>query len=77
MIFLMLSGCSPGGTGDIHWASRKQVVQAAARCGIRDFKPTKAAGSWAAYVPGERPDKGPKGDCIYADLEGRGLTATR
>lgn len=76
-VCLVLSGCSPGGVGDIQWASRKQVVQAAARCGIQDFKPTQVGGGWAAYVPGERPDKGPRGDCIYADLKSRGLTATR
>lgn len=74
---LGLSGCFPGEDGDIHWASRKQVVQAAARCGIQHFEPTQAGSAWAAYVPGENPDGGPKGDCIYADLKSRGLTATR
>jgi hypothetical protein len=76
-ICLMLSGCFPGEDADIHWASRKQVVQAAARCGIQHFEPTQAGAAWAAYVPGENPDKGPRGDCIYADLKSRGLTATR
>ena len=76
-ISLMLSGCFPGDDGEIRLASRKEVVQAAARCGIQKFEPTRAGAAWAAYVPGENPDNGPKGDCIYADLKSRGLTATR
>lgn len=76
-ICLFLFGCFPGNDGDIQWATREQVVQAASRCGVHDFEPTQVGAAWAAYVPGEHPDKGPKGDCIYADLRSRGLTATR
>lgn len=75
-------GCDVSGAGrfagdEVKWASREQVVEAAARCGVRDFQPTKAGAAWAAYVPGEDPDHGPQGDCIYADLKRRGLLATR
>ena len=72
---LATSGCFAGDENS--WASRKQIVEAAARCGVPNFEPTKAGAAWAAYVDGENPDHGPKGDCIYADLKRRGLLATR
>lgn len=72
---LVTSGCFVG--DENHWASRNQIADAAARCGVPDFKPTKIGTAWAAYVDGENPDHGPKGDCIYADLERQGLQATR
>lgn len=59
------------------WATRSQVVAAAERCGVADFKPTKAGAAWAAYIDGEHPDHGPKGDCIYGELERQGLLVTR
>lgn len=74
---LILSACFPGSDGDVQWATRKQVVEAASRCGVNDFEPTQIGEAWAAYVAGENPDKGPKGNCIYADLKSQGLTATR
>lgn len=72
---LTLAACFVG--DESHWASRRHIVDAAARCGIPDFKPTKAGDAWAAYVDGENPDHGVKGDCIYADLKRQGLLATR
>lgn len=76
-VCLLLAGCFPGDDGDTHWANREQIVQAASRCGIQGFKPTQVGAAWAAYVPGESPDNGAQGDCIYADLKRQGLTATR
>ncbi len=73
---LALAGCFSGDSNE-HWADRRQVQEAAARCGVPDLKPTRAGAHWAAYVAGESPDHGPKGDCIYADLERQGLLATR
>jgi hypothetical protein len=83
-ILVLTSSCGPlgptfdpdAGEEDL-WASREQIVAAAARCGVRDLEPTRAGVHWAAYVPGERPQKGPKGDCIYKDLNGQGLQVTR
>ena len=72
---LALSGCFIGDEND--WASRKQIVATAERCGITGFEPTKAGDAWAAYVPETAPDAKRKEDCIYADLERQGLLATR
>ena len=72
---LTTAGCFAGDEND--WASRDQIVAAAARCGVRNFEPTRAGAAWAAYVAGEHPDHGPKGDCIYADLKRDGLLAPR
>lgn len=69
-----LSACTQGSEG---FATRRQVIDAAARCGVPNFKPTKAGINWAAQVDGENPNHGPKGDCIYSDLERQGLKATR
>jgi len=73
---LMLSGCFIGDDQG-GWASRGQIVDAAARCGVPDFEPTEAGAHWAAYVAGEDPDRGTKTDCIYEDLRAHGLKATR
>ncbi len=70
-----LAACFVG--DENHWASRRQIVQAALRCGVPSFQPTKVGDTWAAYVAGENPNHGPKGDCIYADLQRQGLLATR
>lgn len=65
-------------SGDMEgWASRRQIVEAAARCGVPDFKPMKAGAAWAAYVDETVPDHEAKEDCIYNDLQGQGLLATR
>jgi hypothetical protein len=74
---LVLTACFVGDEDAGKWASRRQIVDAAARCGVPNFKPTKAGAAWAAYVDGEDPDHGPKGDCIYADLKRQGKIATR
>lgn len=75
-VVLSTAGCFPG--DEFHWASRKQVVEAAERCGVRSFKPTQASeGAWAAYVDARVPDHLAKENCIYADLDRQGLMATR
>ena len=73
----VLTACFVGDENAVKWASRREIVDAAARCGVPDFRPTKAGDAWAAYVEGEDPDRGPKGNCIYADLKSQGKTATR
>jgi len=80
-MFLLAAFCSacfdPDGGEDRLWASREQIIEAAERCGVHGLEPTRAGVHWAAYVPGEKPRSGPKGDCIYNDLRSRGLQATR
>lgn len=72
----LATGCFVGDEND--WASRQDVIQAAARCGVANFEPTDApGGAYAAYVPPETPEAERKEDCIYADLERQGLLATR
>ncbi len=73
----VLTACFVGDENAGKWASRQEIVDAAARCGVPDFRPTKAGDAGAAYVAGEDPDRGPKGSCIYADLKSRGKTAPR
>jgi hypothetical protein len=70
-------GFDPHAGEDELWATPEQIVAAAERCGVRDFKPTKANARWAAYVPGEDVQTGVKTSCIYADLARQGLQATR
>lgn len=74
LVTSMSSGC--GGVQE-GFATRRQIVEAAARCGVPNLKPTKAGINWAAYVEGEDPDDGPKGNCIYTVLARQGLRATR
>lgn len=73
----VLTACFGGDENAGKWASRREIVDAAARCGVPDFRPTKAGDGWAAYVEGEDPDRGTKGNCIYADLKSQGKIATR
>ena len=70
-----LGGCFVGDEND--WASRREIVEAAERCGVSDFEPTEAGAAYAAYVPAGVPDAKAKEDCIYADLRGQGLLVTR
>lgn len=72
---LSSAGCFYG--DENNWASRKQITEAASRCGIADFQPTRAGVAWAAYVDKAVPDQKAKEDCIYSDLAGQGLLATR
>jgi hypothetical protein len=78
-LLLLTASCGfdPDAGEDELWASPVQIVEAAARCDVHDLKPTRAGVHWAAYVPGEKPQEGPKGDCIYKDLHAQGLQATR
>ncbi|MDH4745111.1 hypothetical protein OMP43_13905 [Sphingomonas sp. CBMAI 2297] len=59
------------------WATKAQIVEAAERCGMTDFKPIKAGAAWAAYVPKNVSNHAAKEDCIYNDLRGQGLLVTR
>jgi hypothetical protein len=79
IILLLATSCGwdPDAGEDALWASPEQIIQAAERCGIRDFKPTKANARWAAYVPDEDVWKGTKTNCIYDDLQAQGLQVTR
>ena len=72
---LTLAGCFFGDEND--WASRSDIVEAAERCGVPDFEPTEAGAAYAAYVPATVADSAAKEDCIYKDLDGQGLLATR
>ncbi|MBI1685084.1 hypothetical protein [Caulobacter hibisci] len=69
------SGCFVG--DENRWASPRQIADAAARCGLPAFKPTKVGDAWAAYVDRSVPGHEAKEDCIYADVERQGLLATR
>ena len=77
LVSLGLTGCSVGDENAGKWASRQDIVDSAARCGVPNFGPTKAGDAWADYVEGEDSDPGPKGNCIYADLKSQGKIATR
>ncbi|RAK67195.1 hypothetical protein [Phenylobacterium kunshanense] len=74
---LGMSACFVGDENADRWATPRQIVEAASRCGVPNVQPTKVGGGWAAYVPGEDFGHGPKSDCIYADLERQGRLATR
>ena len=75
LLLLLPTGCFIG--DENNWASRDQIVEAAKRCGLSDFKPTEAGAAWAAYVPETVPDHAGKEDCIYKDLNGQCLLVTR
>jgi hypothetical protein len=78
VFFLLATSCrfDRDAGEDRLWASHEQMIEAAKVCGVQNFQPTQAGVHWAAYVPGEKPDKGPKGDCIYDHLRTLGLQAT-
>jgi hypothetical protein len=72
----LLVACSDGVPDG--YATWDQIVEAADRCGVPDFKPTDANAAWAAYVPEDVPNHASKEDCIYHDLrERQGLLVTR
>ena len=71
---LLLGACNEVPEG---YATRQQIVEAAARCGVDNFKPIPAGAAWAAYVADSVPDHAAKEDCIYNDLKGQGLLVTR
>lgn len=74
---LAMSGCFLGNEFEDEMATPDQIKAAAARCGVSNFRPTKAGAGWAAYVDKSVPDSETKADCIYADLERQGLRTTR
>ena len=76
VLSLVLAGCFIGDE-DSDMASRDQIIAAAERCGVKNFEPKPAGDGWAAYVPGEDPDRGSRTNCIYDDLRAQGLEATR
>ena len=77
VLVVSLGGCFWGHENAARWSTPEQIKTAAARCGIADFKPTRAGAAWAAYVDDSVPDHQSKEDCIYIDLEGQGLLTTR
>lgn len=72
-----LGGCFYGDENAGRFSTPEQIKDAAARCGLSDFEPTKAGDAWAAYVDESIPDHRSKEDCIYADLAGQGRLTTR
>lgn len=74
-LLVLLAACPAGAPDD--FASRQQIIEAAARCGIDNFEPTRAGAEWAALVSPNEPDAEAKGDCIYADLQSQGWRVTR
>ncbi|MCY1646028.1 hypothetical protein OVA11_02805 [Caulobacter sp. SL161] len=70
-----LAGCFVGDENT--WADRQQIIDAAARCGLKDFAPTKVGDAWAAYVDQGVEGQKTKEDCIYSDLQKQGLLVTR
>jgi hypothetical protein len=72
---LCLGGCI--WDDEAAWASRRQIIDAAARCGVPDFKPVEVGDAWAAYAADNIPNHQAKEDCIYADLAAQELLATR
>ena len=72
---LMLGGCFPG--DENQWASRRQIMEAAERCGVSELQPEKVGGAWTARVPDTVPDYQLREDCIHAELGNQGLLATR
>ena len=72
---LCLGGCI--WDDEAAWASRRQIIDAAARCGVPGFEPLKVGDAWAAYVAKDIPNHQEKEDCIYADLTTQQLLATR
>lgn len=70
----LLAACSEVPRG---YATRQQIVEVAAGCGVADFEPTKAGAAWAAYVAEDVPDHEAKEDCIYDTMRGRDLLVTR
>lgn len=76
LLLLGLGGCFAFDDGE-QWASRDDIVEAAAACGVPDFVPTKAGDAWAAYVPASITDHELKEQCIYDHFEKLGLLVTR
>lgn len=74
---ISLAGCFPWDENAGRWSTPDEIKAAAVRCGVGDFKPTKAGAAWAAYVDNSVPDRAAKEDCIYADLETKGRLTTR
>lgn len=77
LLTVSLGGCFWGDENAGRWSTPEEIRAAAARCGIADFKPTKAGAAWAAYVDDSVPDHAAREDCIYADLERQGKLTTR
>lgn len=75
MMASALASCFLG--DENRWADRRQIIDAAGRCGLLEFTPTKVGDGWAAYVDRRVPQPHAKEDCIYADLKRQGLLATR
>ena len=74
-VVLATAGCFVG--DETNWASRRQIVDAANRCGVPSFEPTKVGDGWAGWVDKQLPQHQAKEDCIYAALQKQGLVATR
>lgn len=58
-------------------ATRDEIIAAAQRCGLQDFKPTRMGDGWGAEVNDNTADASKLEDCIHEDLIEQGLVATR
>jgi hypothetical protein len=76
-VTISVAGCFYGDENAGRFSTPDEIKAAAARCGVSDFKPTKAGDAWAAYVHDSIPDHAAKEDCIYADLSSQGRLTTR
>jgi len=74
-VVLGTTGCFVG--DETNWASRRQIIDAAAHCGVPSFEPTKVGDGWAGWVDKQLPQHQAKEDCIYTTLQQQGLVATR
>jgi hypothetical protein len=75
--FTLLLGMAGCGLDPHDWANRRQIIEAADRCGVSNFRPTRAGAGWAAYVEPPTPAAKVQEDCIYDDLARQGLRVTR
>ena len=73
---IALTGCFGDDEFSDKWASRKDIILAAERCGVPNFQPKKLREGWGPWVPGEDPDAGPKTKCIVKTLHEQKLMVT-
>jgi hypothetical protein len=73
----LLTACFPLGDSRPNYASRREIIAAAERCGVPNFVPQEAGTAWSAQVSHDVEDWHAKEDCIYNDIHGQGMIAPR